>query len=106
MIQVREKIKVEIDRINSLDVIRSVDEPTEWVSNITYVYKPAGSLRICLDSKDLNKAPKLGHHLTPTDEELTHLCPALKFSVSQMPHLGTGAFLWMRKVNCWQLSTV
>ena len=71
-IQLREKIKAELDRMKSLDVIRPVDEPTEWVSSITYVHKPDGSLRICLDPKDLNIALKRGHHHTPTVEELTH----------------------------------
>ena len=36
-----------------LDVIRPVKEPTDWVSSITYVHKPDGSLRICLDPKPL-----------------------------------------------------
>ena len=42
----------------SLEFIRPVKEPTDWVSSITYVKKADGSLRICLDPKDLNKALK------------------------------------------------
>jgi len=34
--------------------------------------KKDGSLRICLDPKDLNKAIKRSHHKTPTQEEITH----------------------------------
>ena len=71
-IQLQEKIKAELERMESLDVIRSVDEPTEWVSSITYVHKPDGNLRICLDPKDLNAALRRGQHHTPTVEELTH----------------------------------
>ena len=55
-----------------LDVIRPVDEPTDWVSSITYVIKEDGSLRICLDPRDINKALRRGQHHTPTIEELAH----------------------------------
>lgn len=78
-IQLQEKIKAELERMKSLDVIRPVDEPTEWVSSITYVHKPDGSLRICLDPKDLNVALKRGHHHTPTVEELTHRFAGAQF---------------------------
>lgn len=71
-IQLREAIKAELDRMQSLGVIRPVTEPTDWVSSITYVKKADGSLRICIDPKDLNKALKRSHHHTPTLEELTH----------------------------------
>ena len=44
--------------------------PTEWVNNLVYQKKPNGKLRICLDPKDLNKAIKRKHHITPTLEEI------------------------------------
>ncbi|XP_068227920.1 uncharacterized protein [Palaemon carinicauda] len=72
-IQLREQIKSELDRMVGLEVIRPVAEPTDWVSSITYVTKPDGSLRICLDPKDLNSALKRGQHHMPTVEELTHV---------------------------------
>ena len=56
----------------SLDVIRPVDEHTDWVSSIAYVIKPDSSLRICLDPKHLNEALKRNQHHIPTLEELTH----------------------------------
>ena len=71
-IQLRDKIKQELNRMTDLGVIRPVTEATDWVSSITYVRKPDGSLRICLDPKDINKALKRGQHHTPTVEELTH----------------------------------
>ncbi|CAM1325938.1 Uncharacterised protein r2_g3487 [Pycnogonum litorale] len=71
-IQLRQKIKAELDRMVKMDVIKAVQEPTDWVSSITYVRKQDGSLRICLDPKDLNLALKRGQHYTPTLEELTH----------------------------------
>ncbi|XP_068240343.1 uncharacterized protein [Palaemon carinicauda] len=66
-------IKSELDRIVGLEVIRPEAEPTDWVSSITCVTKLDGSLRICLDPKDLNSALKRGQHHTPTVEELTHV---------------------------------
>ena len=71
-IQLREKIKAELERMLRLGVIRKVNEPTDWVSSITYVTKQDGSLRICLDPKDLNNVLKRAPHLIPTMEELAH----------------------------------
>ncbi len=71
-IQLREKLQKELKRMVDLDVIRPVDEPTDWVSSITYVIKEDGSLRICLDPRDINKALRRGQHHTPTMEELSH----------------------------------
>ena len=55
-IQLREKLQKELKRMVDLDVIRPVDKPTDWVSSITYVIKEDGSLHICLDPRDINKA--------------------------------------------------
>ena len=71
-IQLKDKIKAELNRMTELGVIRPVQQPTDWVSSITYVHKPDGSLRICLDPKDLNRNLKRAQHHTPTLEELTH----------------------------------
>ena len=37
-------------------VCLKIDEPTEWVNSLVTVEKTDGSLRLCLDPKDLNKA--------------------------------------------------
>lgn len=71
-IQLRDKIKAELERMVQLEVIRPVDEPTDWVSSTTYAKKKDGSIQICLDPKDVNMALKRGQHHTPTLEELTH----------------------------------
>lgn len=78
-IQLHDKIKNELQRMLDLGVIRKVDEPTDWVSSITYRHKNDGSLRICLDPKPLNKALKRAEHHTPTLEELTHRFHGAKF---------------------------
>ena len=67
--------------MQELKVIPRVDEPSDWVSSITYVQKGDGSLRICLDPKDVNIALKRNPHHTPTVEEIAHkLSGATTFS--------------------------
>ena len=43
----------------------------DWVNSLVISEKPNGSLRICLDPKDLNKAIKQEHHLIPTLDDIT-----------------------------------
>ena len=47
--------KAELDRLVK-DIIIEVHEHTEWINSIVPVMKEDGSLRLCLDPKDLNKA--------------------------------------------------
>ena len=42
-------------------VIEKVEEPTEWGNSLVVVKNPDGSLRLCLDPRDLNKAIKIEH---------------------------------------------
>ncbi|XP_022099493.1 uncharacterized protein LOC110984016 [Acanthaster planci] len=71
-IQIKEELKAELDRMESLDVIAKVTEPTDWVSSLAFSRKDNGSLRVCLDPQALNKASKRTYHKTPTLEEITH----------------------------------
>ena len=59
-------------------IITPVTEPMEWVSFLTYPQKPDGSLHICLDPKDLNKATIQEHYKVPTLDEVTHKLSAAK----------------------------
>ena len=78
-IQLREQIKAELERMTKLEVIRPVVDPTDWVSSATYVKKKDGSLRICLDPRDLNRALKRGTHLPPMVEDVAHQLRNAKF---------------------------
>ena len=60
----RKKLKKELERIEKLQVIKSIEEPSEWVSSLVIVKKKLGALRICLYPRDLNKAIKREHHST------------------------------------------
>ena len=46
--------KAELERLTQLGIIKEVREHTEWIKSIVPVKKPDGSLRLCLDPKDLN----------------------------------------------------
>ena len=48
--------KAELDRLVKEGIITEVHEHTEWINSIVPVMKEDGSLRLCLDQKDLNKA--------------------------------------------------
>ena len=68
----RPHVQAELECLECLEVIHNVDEPTDWVSSLTYAWKPNGRVRACLDAKELNNCIKRDHHRTPTVEEITH----------------------------------
>ena len=49
-----------------------MDEPTYWVNSLVVRKKPNGSLRICLDPKDLNKENIWEHHPVLTADMVTN----------------------------------
>ena len=80
-IALRDKVKLELDRMVSLDIIELVDKPTEWVSQMAVVEKSNGSLRICIDPQPLNVALKREHFKLPTfDDAIPQLRNAKLFS--------------------------
>ena len=50
--------KAELNRLVKEGIITEVHEHTEWINSIVPVIKEDGSLRLCLDPKDLKKAIK------------------------------------------------
>lgn len=70
--------------MESRGIISKIEEPkTGWVSKLVIVGKPDGSLRVCLDPRNLNLAiqrPK--NILIPTLEEISEkLCNKKYFTV-------------------------
>ncbi|GFO45200.1 polyprotein [Plakobranchus ocellatus] len=78
-VHLQKELKVELDRMESLEVISKVTQPTDWVNSLAFSRKPNGKLRVCLDPKDLNKAIKRTYHKTPTLEEISHKFSGAKF---------------------------
>ena len=52
----KEKVKIELDRIEKLQIISKVEKPAEWVNSFVVVEKPNENIRICLDPKNPNEA--------------------------------------------------
>ena len=65
-IEYKEQIEKALQQMEDLKIITLVTISTEWVSSITYCGKPDGTLCICLDPRDLNKAIIREHYTLPT----------------------------------------
>jgi hypothetical protein len=66
----KEKYKEELDRLEKLGVLATVDEPTPWVSSVVIATKKSGALRICIDPRPLNKALKRETYHLPVLDDL------------------------------------
>ena len=82
------KVKEHLAKMEALGVITHVDQPTDWVSSITYVQKANGELCLCLDLHDLNRAICHDHHKTPTVEEVAHEFANLHYFTKLKVHHG------------------
>ena len=66
----RSQLEKNLNEMLKQAVVERVDGPIDWVNSMVVVKKD-GSLRICIDHKDLNKALKREHYQLPTIEEIT-----------------------------------
>lgn len=73
------QFKNTIIELENNGIIKKVDEPTDWVNSIVIVRKKNGSLRICLDPRDLNLAIKREHFQLPTIDQITSKLSGAKF---------------------------
>lgn len=75
------KVQDELKRMESLGVIRKVDEPTPWCAGMVVVPKKEGAIRICIDLKPLNEnVLREVHPLPRVDDTLAQLSGAKVFS--------------------------
>eukprot|EP00795_Rhopilema_esculentum_P009803 gene9803-18365_t len=80
-IALKEKLHTELKRMVKMGIIKPVHEPTDWVNSLVVVEKLNEKLRICLDTKDLNKAIKRHHfHLPMTEKILASMSNAKFFT--------------------------
>ena len=75
--------RVHLDGMVTTGIIAPVSQPTEWVSSLAYHCKPDGTLCICLDPKDHNKAIVQEHYKAPTLNEV--LLPAHTIQSEDVP---------------------
>ena len=74
--------KAELDRLVKEGIITEVHEHTEWINSVVPAMKGDGSLRLCLDPKDLNKAIKRNQWYARTlDDMLPELAQSKYFTV-------------------------
>ena len=86
-ISMNDRVKAELDRMEATGVIKKVDVPTQWVNSMVCVEKKNGSVRICLDPRDLNKAVLREHHKIPTLEDIAFRFSGMKhFTILDMKH--------------------
>ena len=69
-IESKEAIDKELDYLIEEEIITEQVEPTPWVSSVTFLMKPNGEVRVCLDPSNLNKAIIREHHKPMTVEEI------------------------------------
>ena len=80
-VSVKEKFKAELQRLQDLEIIAPVNEPTEWVSQFVVAIKKSGELRVCIDPKALNAALKRERYqISVIDELLPDLAEARVFT--------------------------
>lgn len=80
-IGIRDRLSKELNRMESLGVIRKVHHPTPWVNAIVVAAKKDGSMRVCLDPRPLNRVIRRAHYPLPTVTEIaTKLKGACIFS--------------------------
>ena len=74
--------RAELDRLVKEGIITEVHKHTEWINSIVPVMKEDGSLRLCLDPKDLNKAIERNQWYAKTlDDILPELAQSKYFTV-------------------------
>ena len=94
-VTLRPKIQAELNRMEEMEVIEKVEEPTDWVNSMVTIVKPNGSLRICIDPRDLNQAIKREPYPMSTIEEIVTRMPNAKvFSV-----LDASSGFWQVKLD-------
>ena len=66
------ELKKELDKMEQEGIIRPCPETTEWVHNIVTVVKKDGSVRLCLDPRNLSKYLIRNVHYTASWEDVLH----------------------------------
>ena len=69
-VALRQQLKETLHNMAKADIIAPVTDPTEWISSMVVVPKKNGTLRLCLDPKELNAAIQREHYALPTIEDV------------------------------------
>ena len=78
---------MELESMIENRIIERVNGPPEWISALVVVAKANGGIRLCIDTKPLNRALKRNHYMMPTIEDiLPELQDAKIFSICDVSH--------------------
>jgi hypothetical protein len=89
-IHLRDKLKIELEKMTKQGVITKIEEHTDWCSSLAISTNADGSLRICLDPAKLNQAVKRCPYKIPTLEELNYTFRDARY----FPKLNAKAGYW------------
>ena len=78
-LSLQDRLKQQLVAMEQAGIITPVTEPTKWVNCLLIVKKKNGSLRLCLDPRDLNKAILREHFSIPTLDDIIHSFHGKKF---------------------------
>ena len=80
-VQLLPQVKTELDKLQSLGVIKRVDEPTPWCAPIVVVPKKNKNIRLCVDLTRLNEAVLREQYTLPAiDHMLARIAGVKVFS--------------------------
>lgn len=75
------KVKEELSRMEQMQIISKVDEPTEWCTGMVVVPKANGKVRICVDLTEIDESILREYHPLPSiDHTLALLAGVTIFS--------------------------
>ena len=89
------KVQAELKRMENMEVMEKVDQPTEWCSPVVVVPKKNGKVRICGDFIQLNKAVLRENHPMPTTEQTLAKLAGAKI----VSKLDANSGFWQRKLS-------
>ena len=89
------KVQAELKRMEDMEVIEKVDQPTEWSSPVVVVPKKNGKVRIWGDFIQLNKAVLRENHQLPTTEQTLAKLAGAKI----VSKFDANSGFWQRKIS-------
>ena len=76
---VKPKVKIELERLVSEGIIRHIECQTDWINSIVTATKADGSIRLCLDPRDLNKYIRRLYYYSPIVDDILSDLQGSKF---------------------------
>lgn len=77
--KVIDEVKRKIVELETSGIVERADEPAQWVHNLVVVEKPDGSVRLCLDPRELNNVLMDEFFMIPTLEEMSEKIQGAEF---------------------------